>query len=216
MKLSNDFFARDSLEVSKSLIGKILCHKYSEIWLKAMIIETEAYYGDEPGSHASKGRTKSKEALYMEPGIIYMYYSRGSDSIGFSTFGDGSSILVKSGIPFVEGSEGSKMLSKMHELNPINGRMREDHLLCSGQTIICKSLGLNVKDWNKKKIDEHKFYVEDIGYIPKSLIACRRLGMSMNRNYELLHRVFDAKYSKSISKDPRTKDSKEGLDYEYL
>ncbi|MBD3280103.1 DNA-3-methyladenine glycosylase [Candidatus Dojkabacteria bacterium] len=216
MKLSNDFFARVSLEVAKSLIGKVLCHKIDGTWLKAMIIETEAYYGDEPGSHASRGRTKSKEALYMEPGTIYMYYSRGNDSIGFSTLGDGSSVLVKSGIPFVEGSKGSEMLSKMHEINPINGRMREDHLLCSGQSIICKSLGLKVKDWNKKNIEGNDLYLEDVGYTPKSLVACGRLGMSKKRHYQLLHRVFDTKYQESITKDPRTKNSKEGVDYEYL
>ncbi|MBD3329235.1 DNA-3-methyladenine glycosylase [Candidatus Dojkabacteria bacterium] len=216
MMLPNSFFARDPLEVAKSLIGKVLCHKYDDIWLKAMIIEAEAYYADEPGSHASKGRTKSKEALYMQPGTIYMYYSRGSDSIGFSTFGAGSSILIKSGIPFIEGTEGNKMIRKMHELNPINGRMREDHLLCSGQTLISKSLGLKVKNWNKKKTDAQRLYVDDIGYTPKSLIACRRLGMSKRRHYQLMHRIFDPKYAKSITKDPTSKNSKEGVDFKYV
>jgi DNA-3-methyladenine glycosylase len=214
--LSNNFFEAEPLELAKKLIGKILCHKVDGIWLKAMIIETEAFYADEPGSHASKGRTKAKEAFYMPPGTIYMYYSRGSDSIGFSTLGSGNSLLIKSGIPFAEGPESSKMLAKMHELNPINGRKREDQLLCSGQTLICKSLGLKVNDWNKKKMDEKNLYVEDIGYIPKSLVACRRLGIPENRNYQLLHRIFDDKYSKSITKDPRTKNSKEGVDYKYL
>ncbi len=216
MILSNEFFNKDALVVAKSLIGKVLCHKYNGTWLKAIIIETEAYYVNEPGSHASKGRTKSKEALYMEPGTIYMYYSRGSDSIGFSTRGDGNSLLIKSGIPFLDTSKGDKILGKMHELNPINGRMREDHRLCSGQTLLCKSLGLKVKDWNKKQIDENKLYVEDIGYTPKSLIACRRLGMSKKRHYKLMHRVFDPKYSKSITKDPRVKNAREGIDFKYI
>jgi DNA-3-methyladenine glycosylase len=216
MILSNNFFARDPLEVAKSLIGKVLCHKFDGLWLKAMIIETEAYYADEPGSHASKGRTESKESMYMPAGTIYMYYSRGKDSIGFSTLGDANSLLIKSGIPWTEGVDGKMMLSKMHELNPINGRKREDHLLCSGQTLICKSLGLKVKDWNKKNMDSDNLYVEDVGYTPKSLIACRRLGMSKKRHYKLMHRVFDENYSKSITKDPRTRNSKEGVDYKYL
>jgi DNA-3-methyladenine glycosylase len=214
--LNKDIFNHEPIEVAKKLIGKILCHKVDGIWLKAMIIETEAYYANEPGSHASKGRTKSKEAFYMPAGTIYMYYSRGSDSIGFSTLGDGNSVLIKSGIPFLEGEIGSEMLSKMHELNPINGRKREDNLLCSGQTLICKSLGLKVKDWNKKNLDENNLKIMDIGYSPKPLVACRRLGIPENRNYKLLHRVFDAKYSKSITEDPRTLNAVEGLDYEYL
>lgn len=214
--LSNNFFEAEPFEVAKKLIGKVLCHKVDGIWLKAMIIETEAYYANEPGSHSSKGRTNSKEAMYMSPGTIYMYYSRGSDSIGFSTLGDGNSLLIKSGIPFVEMSNGNKMLSKMHELNPKNGRLRKDHLLCSGQTLLCKSLGIKVKDWNKKCMDQLNLYVEDIGYQPESLVACQRLGIPKNRNYKLLHRIFDAKYSDSITKEPRTKNSVEGVDYEYL
>jgi DNA-3-methyladenine glycosylase len=214
--LSKDFFHSEPIEVAKKLIGKILCHKVDGIWLKAMIIETEAYYANEPGSHASKGRTKSKEAFYMPPGTIYMYYSRGSDSIGFSTLGDGNSVLIKSGIPYIEESDGIEILRKMHEFNPINGRNREDNFLCSGQTLICKSLGLKVRDWNKKDMDELNLKIIDIGYLPETVIACRRLGIPENRNYELLHRVFDANYSKSITKDPRTKDSVEGVDYEYI
>jgi DNA-3-methyladenine glycosylase len=214
--LNYDIFNAEPIEVAKRLLGKVLYHNYQGVWLKAMIIEIEAYYADEPGSHSSKGITKAKEALYMPPGTVYMYYSRGSASIGFSTLGNGNALLIKSGIPFVEGSEGSNMLAKMHELNPLNGRKREDHLLCSGQTLICKSLGLKVKDWNQKKMDEHNLRLEDIGYIPKSIVACRRLGIPKNRNYQLLHRVFDAKYSKSTTKDPRTKTSQERLDYQYL
>lgn len=214
--LNNDFFNSEPIEVAKKLIGKILCHKVDGVWLKAMIIETEAYYFDEPASHASRGVTQSKEALYMPPGTIYMYYSRGSDSIGFSTQGYGNSILIKSGIPYIQEASENKMLTKMHELNPINGRKRDDNLLCSGQTLICKSLGLKVKDWNKKSMDNDILYIDDIGYIPKKLIACRRLGMSTKRHFQLMHRIFDDKYSTSITKDPRVKNSIEGVDYEYL
>lgn len=218
--LNNEIFNTDPLEVAKNLIGKVICHKVDGIWLKAMIIETEAYYADEPGSHSSKGRTNSKEALYMPAGTIYMHYSRGHDSIGFSTLGDGNGILIKSAIPYTDKLESNiltdKMLNMMHQLNPINKRKRENHLLCSGQTLFCKSLGLKVKDWNKKSLDENRFKLIDVGYIPEKLVLCRRLGIPKNRNYELLHRVFDTKYARSITKDPRSKNSLEGQDYLYV
>lgn len=202
--LSTNFFNAEPIDVAKKLIGKVLCHKVDGIWLKAMIIETEAYYANEPGSHSSKGRTKSKEALYLPAGTIYMHYSRGNDSFGFSTLGDGNGILLKSGIPYYEEAERSEMLQKMHKLNPINGRKREDHLLCSGQTLLCRSLGLKVKDWNTKTLDGKKLDLVDVGYIPQTLVACRRLGIPKNRNYKLLHRIFDAKYERSITESPRS------------
>lgn len=214
--LSNKFFAKDSLEVAKSLVGKVLCHKYNGLWLKAMIIETEAYYANEFGSHSSKGPTESKRALFMPPGTLYVYYSRGSDSISFSTLGDGNSVLVKSGIPFLEHDKEQTSLEQMHRLNPINGRRRKGLRLCSGQTLICKSLGIQVVDWNKKSMDPEELYVEDVGYNPKKLIACKRLGIPKNRDHHLLHRVFDERYSKCITKDPRIKNAKEGIDYKYV
>ena len=216
MILTNEFFARDAFEVGTDLIGKVLCHKYEDIWLKAMIIETESYYANEPGSHSSKGQTMSKKALYMPPGTLYLYYSRGSDSISFSTLGEGNAVLIKSGIPLLNDEQNSVALEKMHQLNPINGRRRKDELLCSGQTLICKSLGIKVKQWNQKAMNPQRLYVEDIGYKPEKLIACKRLGIPANRHHHLLHRVFDEKYAKSITKDPRTKNAKMGVDYKYI
>ena len=216
MILPNEFFARDTFEVARSLVGKVLCHKYEGIWLKAMIIEMEAFYAGENGSHSSKGRTESKEALYMSPGTIYMYYSRGSDSISFSTLGDGSATLIKSGVPWLEEDKNGVSLEKMHLLNPINGRRRKDELLCSGQPLICKALGIKVREWNKKCMNPESLYVKDIGYKPEKLIACNRLGIPENRDHHLLHRVFDERYSRSITKDPRGRDAKEGVDYKYI
>ena len=79
------------------------------------IIETEAYYINERGSHASLGFTEKRKALFMKPGTIYMYYARGGDSLNFSCLGDGNAVLVKSGFP---ASNDPTMLQKMRQLNP--------------------------------------------------------------------------------------------------
>ena len=78
--LSVNFFNDDAMQVAKELLGKVLCVKYRRAWLTAMIIETEAYYLHDKASHASLGYTEKRKALYMPPGTIYMYYSRGGDS----------------------------------------------------------------------------------------------------------------------------------------
>lgn len=82
--LSNNFFARDAQQVAKDLLGKVLRVKHQDIWLSAMIIETEAYYLHEKGSHASLGYTEKRKALFMPPGTIYMYHARGGDSLNIS------------------------------------------------------------------------------------------------------------------------------------
>jgi len=67
--------------LARALIGKVLRHRVDHpdggrIWLAAKIIETEAYYLTEKGSHSSLGWTEARRAMFMEPGTIYMYYAR--------------------------------------------------------------------------------------------------------------------------------------------
>ena len=71
------FFDRDALELARDLLGKVIRHRVDGLWLSARIIETEAYYQAEKGSHASLGYTHKRRALFMDGGVIYMYYARG-------------------------------------------------------------------------------------------------------------------------------------------
>ncbi|MEE8479497.1 MAG: DNA-3-methyladenine glycosylase, partial [Candidatus Neomarinimicrobiota bacterium] len=82
--LQQSFFNRDACKVAQSLLGKIIRKKFGANWLSAQIIETEAYYINEKGSHASLGFTEKRKALFMPPGTIYMYYARGKDSLNMS------------------------------------------------------------------------------------------------------------------------------------
>ena len=121
------FFDRDVQEVAKDLLGKVLEHLVDGVWLSVRIIETEAYYGQgqgDRGSHASLGFTDKRKALFMDPGTIYMYYSRGGDSLNFTCSGNsGNAVLIKSGYPLLAGgsdqSQAEAMLHKMRELNPL-------------------------------------------------------------------------------------------------
>lgn len=79
MKLDENFFHRDCLEVAPDLVGKIIVRTLDngeEIRLR--ITETEAYRGTEDKAcHASKGRTPRTDILYRESGLIYVYLCYG-------------------------------------------------------------------------------------------------------------------------------------------
>ncbi|MGN0620996.1 MAG: DNA-3-methyladenine glycosylase [Porcipelethomonas sp.] len=79
MKLGDDFFHRDCLEVAPDLVGKVIVRKLQNgEEIRVRITETEAYRGTEDKAcHASKGRTKRTEILYGESGIIYVYLCYG-------------------------------------------------------------------------------------------------------------------------------------------
>ena len=111
--LSGDFFNREAATTAKALLGKFLCVRHDNVWLCARIIEAEAYFQNEKGSHASLGYTDKRKALFMSPGTIYMYYARGGDSLNVSCRGKGNAVLIKSGYPYKNGKKTDKMIPVM-------------------------------------------------------------------------------------------------------
>lgn len=210
-----NFFRREPTVVAQDLLGKVLRHYSQGVWLSAMIIETEAYYISEKGSHSSLGFTEKRKALFMEPGTIYMYYARGGDSLNISCDGEGNAVLIKSGIPYTVDADPA-MLPTMMKLNPVktNNKMRQIEKLCSGQTLLCRSLNLKVPEWNQQTFQPRKFIIEDVGYKPEKIIQTTRLGIPKGRDEHLPYRFIDFKYACSCTDNPLTKkSSKPGIDY---
>lgn len=116
--LPDTFFDRDALLVARELLGKVIRHRQGNLWLAARIIETEAYYLEEKGSHASLGYTEKRKALFLDGGHIYMYYARGGDSLNFSAGGPGNAVLIKSGHPWLDRISDHAALERMQNLNP--------------------------------------------------------------------------------------------------
>lgn len=201
--LQQKFFNIDAESLAKKLLGKVIRVRYRSILLSAMIIETEAYYLHEKGSHASLGFTEKRKALFMPAGTIYMYYARGGDSLNVSAKGEGNAVLIKAGIPYLQDKNSEAMLNVMHQLNPINNKQRPLHRLCSGQTLLCKALNLKVPVWDQKNFDE-TFYIEDVRYRPQSIIQTTRLGIPKGRDEHLEYRFIDAAHSKSATQNPLT------------
>ena len=134
--LDQAFFNQDACDVARQLLGKVIRRKYKQQWLAARIIETEAYYLEDKGSHASLGFTEKRKALFMPPSSIYMYYARGHDSLNISCRGKGNAVLIKSAFAFEDTMTDPDALTIMQELNPMpSGNPRAIDKLCSGQTL---------------------------------------------------------------------------------
>jgi len=202
--LNNVFFDKNTLQVAKALLGKIMRVKYQNIWLSVKIIETEAYLLSEKSSHASLGFTEKRKALFMPAGTIYMYYSRAGDSMNVSTKGKGNAVLIKSGVPYITDDTHNKMITIMQTLNPHKNKKeaREPMKLCSGQTLLCKSLGLTIKEWDQKSFNPNTFYIEDVGYQPTNIIQTKRLGITPGRDEDLPYRFIDASFTNYCTRKP--------------
>ncbi|MBI4002063.1 MAG: DNA-3-methyladenine glycosylase [Nitrospira defluvii] len=74
MILPRQYFARPTLEVARSLIGKYLVRDNGQGLIAGKIIEVEAYVGPEDKAcHASKGRTQRTDVMFGPAGVVYVY-----------------------------------------------------------------------------------------------------------------------------------------------
>jgi DNA-3-methyladenine glycosylase len=212
--LPDAFFDRDAQILARELLGKVIRHRVGDLWLSARIIETEAYYCAEKGSHASLGYTEKRKALFLDGGHIYMYYARGGDSLNFSAQGPGNAVLIKSAYPWVDELSGPASLAQMLLNNPdAQGRPRPSQKLCAGQTLLCKSLGLKVPVWDAKRFDHEVLLVEDVGPVPCHIIQTTRLGIPHGRDEHLMYRFVDAAYAAYCTRNPLRRGQVEGRDY---
>lgn len=72
------FFERPASLVAPDLIGKKLVRMQDGQRLAAIIIETEAYQGqDDLACHAHVGKTNRNQVMFEEPGKAYIYFTYG-------------------------------------------------------------------------------------------------------------------------------------------
>lgn len=215
--LPYDFFDRDASQLARELLGKVIRRRLNGLWLSARIIETEAYYLTEKGSHASLGYTHKRRALFMDGGTVYMYYARGGDSLNFSAGGPGNAVLIKSAYPWSDVVSGPESLARMQALNPdAKGQPRQPGRLCAGQTLLCRALGLKVPEWDAQRFDPKTFFVEDIGQSPDRLISTARLGIPPGRDEHLRYRYVDPVYAAFCTRNPLRRGQEPHRDYDWM
>jgi DNA-3-methyladenine glycosylase len=139
VRLPRGFYARDTLTVARSLLGRRLVRMLEGERISGRIVETEAYIGeDDEASHASPGPTERNASMYMEAGHGYVYLIYGmyhcfnivSEREGFP-----AAVLVRA----LEPLEG---LDLMRERRGSVGARSETELT-SGPGRLCQALAID-------------------------------------------------------------------------
>ena len=184
-ELTKEFYARDTLTVTRELIGKVIEHTSSEGVISMIISEAEAYSEEEASCHAFKGKSKRNEAMFGEPGHIYLYYIYGKNiCINFSTdrSGKGCAVLIRAGHPHL----GQELLT------PIKNKKK----LMDGPAKLVKNLKIPFEYYGKSVLDpECPVKLYDEHWEPVNLQATPRIGISQAK--ELPWRFVTKDFTKS-------------------
>lgn len=138
MRLDRSFFARDTLEVARDLLGRRLVRMVDGERLSGSIVEAEAYVGEEDeASHASPGLTKRNASMYGPPGHAYVYLIYGMYhcfNVVTGERGFPAAVLVRA----LEPAEGLEVMRERRGGRP-------DEELTSGPGRLCEALGIGLR-----------------------------------------------------------------------
>ncbi|WP_221566497.1 DNA-3-methyladenine glycosylase [Alkalihalobacillus sp. TS-13] len=145
MKTIDPIFKKETLELSRELLGMELVHDTAYGKLAGKIVEVEAYKGPEDKAAHSFGgrRTTRTEVMYGKPGHVYMFLIYGMHhcfNIVTGPIGKPEAILVR-GIEPTSGID--HMLHKRFGEKP---KYLKSHYknLTNGPGKLCRALGLNM------------------------------------------------------------------------
>lgn len=158
MKLESSFYLRDDVvQISRELIGKVLCSKINGAVTKALITETEAYAGvGDKASHAYGGRrTKRTEPMFAEGGIAYVYLCYGIHHLFNVVTGEAGTphaILIRAGQP----------LDGLHLMQRRRGKRAAEKALLAGPGSLAQALGITTRATGESLLNG-RIWIEDHG-----------------------------------------------------
>jgi DNA-3-methyladenine glycosylase len=172
-RLSRTFFNRPTLDVTADLIGKVLVHQTRAGLAAGMIVEAEAYIGeDDPACHAAPGPTTRNEPLYGPPGVAYVYLNYGMHYLVNAVTeakGAPAAVLIRALAPL----DGIPLMLKRRA----NGKPIHEAELCRGPGNLTKALGITLKE-NRLDLTSSRLWIEDRGLEPGRLSWGTRIGIT--------------------------------------
>ena len=180
------FYDRPTLEVLDDIIGKVLVHEVRGVRTAGVIVEAEAYVGeDDPACHAAPGPTSRNRPLYGPPGRAYVYFNYGMHHLVNAVTeakGAPAAILIRALEP-LEGL-GAMRRRRMHRRGP-KGRTRaiENGDLCRGPGNLTVALGIDLRQ-NLADLTSGPLTIEDHGLRPDRLARSKRIGIRVGTERE--------------------------------
>ncbi len=171
------FYARDTREVARNLLGKILSCRTPEGMAKGRIVETEAYYGDkDPPSHACRGKTPRSKIMWGRPGVTYVYFVYGIHymlNVVTEEEGTPGAVLIRALVPV----ESIELMKKRRKTQNIKN-------LTSSPGKLTQALGITTRDNGVDLVGSH-LWVEEGRSEKFDIVSTERIGIKVGKKPKL-------------------------------
>jgi DNA-3-methyladenine glycosylase len=173
MILNNDWYQRkDVVQLSKELLGKVLCTNVNGEFTSGIIVETEAYAGiTDKASHAYGGRrTPRTEVMYAQGGTAYVYLCYGIHKL-FNIVTNQKDVPHAVLIRGIEPLDGREIIFQRRNV-------KSEKNIGIGPGKVSQALGIDMQH-NKYDLQSSALWVEDRGIkIPdKAILSGPRIGI---------------------------------------
>lgn len=178
MKLNRNFYNRNTVEVAKDLLGKVLVHNYNGMTTSAIIVEVEAYLGvKDKAAHSYGGKiTERVKTMYQNPGIAYVYMIYGMYycfNVVTREEGVPEAVLIRA----LEPLEGLNIMSERRFHKSYENLNKKQKLgLTNGPGKLCIAMGIDKKN-NGEDLCGNKLYIEDNDINKFNIVSSKRIGI---------------------------------------
>lgn len=177
-KLSRTFYQRDSIQVAKELLGKVLVSEIDGQRAAARIVEAEAYMGiDDRAAHSYGGRrTPRVEVMYGEAGFSYIFMIYGIHfcfNVVTSEKETPQAVLIRAAEPL----EGLEQMAQRRFGKPLQQLTKSERRgLTNGPGKLCRALGLD-RRFNGADLCGDEVYIEEGGREGFRVVTTKRVGV---------------------------------------
>ena len=173
-KLSNLFYQRQNvLNISKDILGKLLCTKIDGEFTAGIITDIEAYRGlNDKASHAyNNKKTNRTKIMYEDGGITYVYICYGIHYLL-------NIITNKKNTPDAILIRGIKPVSGLKTMMDRRNNTIINKKFTSGPATVTQALGVNLNH-NNTSLQKDLIWIEDIDKKIKkhNIISSTRIGI---------------------------------------
>ena len=171
--MHKDLFKKDTLAIAQSLLGMYLIHESPQGKTMGKIVETEAYFFNDPAAHSYRGKTQRNAPMFGKAGTAYVYFTYGMHycfNVVTAEEGVGEAVLIRA----LEPREGIELMKQR--------RKQEDILqLCNGPAKLVQAMGIS-KGYNTHFLEDKPLYLEETEGEKIYIVKRPRIGISLAKS----------------------------------